>query len=644
MRVYLPLLFLFFSSLLSPAQAQDTVQWKGFEQLQFKLGEQAATLVIPKEALTGKPWMWRARFPNWHTEADSILAAAGYHIAYINTNNLYGSPKAMAIWDQFYQHLIKEYDLHPKVALNGVSRGGLFVYNWAKQNPEKVSWIYAEAPVCDFKSWPAGWGKGLGSPNDWEKLKEAYGFSSDEEAKQYDGNPLEGLTALAKEKVPILHMIGLADEHVPAAENTFLLVDNYIKLGGIATVVPCTEGEQSLKGHHFPIETPQLVADFVSYHATPAGELDPSRYHSPRKGLKNAQYVFEQKKKARVGFLGGSITYNPGWRDSVSLYLQRRFPETQFEFVAAGIPSMGSTPGAFRLERDVLSAGKIDLLFEEAAVNDETNGRTDAEQLRGMEGIVRHMRAANPAVDIVLMHFVDPDKMEVYNSGDVPAVINNHEQVARHYEISTINLAKEVTERINNKEFSWENDFKNLHPSPFGQVVYAKSMIHFLEKAFAGPTKAIENHALPTALDPASYDDGYLVEAAQLKAPKGWEVKSNWKPVDRTGTRPNYTDVPMLIGKQGSSILSFSFEGSAVGIAVAAGLDAGMIDYQVDKGEWQRLNLFTKWSKSLHLPWYYTLAAGLAEGKHKLKIRVVADRDERSIGQACRIRYFYVNR
>lgn len=644
MRVYLPLLFLFLSSLLSPIQAQDTIQWKGFAQLQFKLGEQAATLVIPKEPLAGKPWMWRARFPNWHTEADSILAASGYHIAYINTNNLYGSPKAMAIWDQFYQHLLKEYDLHPQVALNGVSRGGLFVYNWAKQNPEKVACIYAEAPVCDFKSWPAGWGEGLGSPQDWEKLKDAYGFSSDQEAKQYQGNPLEGLEALAKQKVPILHMIGLADKHVPAAENTFLLVDNYIKLGGIATVVPCTEGEQSLEGHHFPIESPQLVADFVSYYSTPKGKLNPSRYHKLRAGLKNAQSVFEKRKKARVAFLGGSITYNPGWRDSVSTYLQRRFPETEFEFVAAGIPSMGSTPGAFRLERDVLSTGKIDLLFEEAAVNDATNGRTDREQIRAMEGIVRHLRKANPAVDIVLMHFVDPDKMETYNDGGIPAVISNHEKVAQHYQIPTINLAKEVTDRINNAEFTWEDDFKNLHPSPFGQVVYAKSMIHFLEQAFSDGAKEIENYELPKAIDLDSYDDGYLIEAALMKAPKGWEINPNWKPVDRTGTRPNYTDVPMLIGKQGSSVLSFSFEGTALGIAVAAGQDAGMIDYQIDNGDWQRLNLFTKWSKQLHLPWYYTLAAGLAKGKHKLKIKVLAERDERSIGQACRIRYFYVNR
>jgi len=53
------------------------------------------------------------------------------------------------------------------------------------------------------------------------------------------------------------------------------------------------------------------------------------------------------KGKGRVAFLGGSITHNPGWRDSVMKYLENRFPETDFEFIAAGIPSMGSTPGAF---------------------------------------------------------------------------------------------------------------------------------------------------------------------------------------------------------------------------------------------------------------------------------------------------------
>jgi len=73
--------------------------------------------------------------------------------------------------------------------------------------------------------------------------------------------------------------------------------------------------------------------------------------------------------------------------------------------------------------------GPVDLLFEEAAVNDATNERSSQEQIRGMEGIVRHVRTASATTDIVIMHFVDPDKMESYRKGQIPEVIINHEKV-----------------------------------------------------------------------------------------------------------------------------------------------------------------------------------------------------------------------
>lgn len=368
--------------------------------------------------------------------------------------------------------------------------------------------------------------------------------------------------------------------------------------------------------------------------------------HQIRDGLQNAQLRFEREKFGRVAFLGGSITYNPGWRDSICAYLQRRFPETKFEFIAAGIPSMGSTPGAFRLERDVLSKGQIDLLFEEAAVNDATNGRTQSEQIKAMEGIVRHVKNHNPLADIVLMHFVDPDKMEDYRAGKVPEVIQNHETVAVHYGLPSINLAKEVTQRIDDGEFSWEKDFKDLHPSPFGQRIYARSMIYFLDRAFPDelPANAAYKKAqLPTKLENFCYDAGRLIDMSKAKLADGWNVRSNWRPEDGTGTRNNYTDVPMLIGNYPTAPLKLKFRGHTVGIAVAAGQDAGMIEYRIDKGEWQQLNLFTRWSKSLHLPWYYTLASGLKSKKHRLEIRLIADKDQRSAGNACRIRYFYAN-
>src|SRR5690606_35970298 len=123
-----------------------------------------------------------------------------------------------------------------------------------------------------------------------------------------------------------------------------------------------------------------------------AQKLDSKNYHTIRGSLNNSGLKFEKEKIGRVVFLGGSITYNSGWRDSVCNFIQQKFPNTEFEFINAGIPSMGSTPGAFRFERDVLKNGNIDLLFLEAAVNDDTNSTEAIEIIRGMEGIVRHAK------------------------------------------------------------------------------------------------------------------------------------------------------------------------------------------------------------------------------------------------------------
>lgn len=237
-------------------------KWNSFDKTDFKFNGIPAWVIAPKKPLQAKPWVWRAYFPNWHTEIDSILLEKGFHIAYINTNDLFGHSKALDIWDKFYNYLSVKKGFAPKVALEGISRGGLYVYGWAKRNPNKVSCIYAEAPVCDFKSWPAGKGSSKGSTADWKKLLEVYGFT-EEEALKYADQPKDNLDQLAALKVPILHVIGLDDRIVPIAENTLILIQNYILKGGPATIIPMTKGKQTLEGHHFPIEEPALIADFI---------------------------------------------------------------------------------------------------------------------------------------------------------------------------------------------------------------------------------------------------------------------------------------------------------------------------------------------------------------------------------------------
>ena len=376
-----------------------------------------------------------------------------------------------------------------------------------------------------------------------------------------------------------------------------------------------------------------------------AQKLSSSEFHTHRQPLQFAFQKFQKEKKGKVVFLGGSITYNPGWRDSVCNYLQKKFPETSFNFINAGIPSMGSTPGAFRFGRDVLQNDTVDLLFEEAAVNDATNNRSPKEIILAMEGIVRHAKRENLQTNVVLMYFVDPDKIKSYRNSEVPEVIQLHEKVAEHYSVSSINLAKEVTQRIDAGEFTWENDFKNLHPSEFGQGIYAHSIITFFEKEWHEfqMVNEIAEYKLPQQLNQNSYCSGKLVEVSFIKNAKGWELIENWTPADEKGTRFNFVNVPMLVGEFPTKVLKFRFNGNAVGIAVAAGHDAGIIEYKIDNSPWQTQDLFTKWSRQLHLPWYFTLGSGLKNKEHILKMRVSNKKNENSTGQRCVIRYFYYN-
>ena len=370
-------------------------------------------------------------------------------------------------------------------------------------------------------------------------------------------------------------------------------------------------------------------------------------YYKLRDGLQNARIKIEVEKKARVVFMGGSITAMAQWHRLLGESLKKKYPQTAFEFVNAGIGSMGSTPHSFRFSRDVLAGGPVDWLFIEAAVNDEGNGRTPLEMVRGMEGVIRQARLANPNMDIVMLHFVDPSKMKVINAGKTPVVIECHEKVAEYYGVPSIDLAKEVTERIRAGEFSWEKDFKSLHPAPFGHAVYAKSIERMLDEAWKTPlpkdARLIADRLPEKPLDDKSYFRGKLVDLKQAVLGEGWELVPSWTPTDHVATRAGFVKVPALVSEKPGSELKFKFEGTAVGIFVASGPDAGTVEYSIDGAPFAARNLFTPWSRGLHLPSAQVLSAELSAGPHEMVMRVSKDADPQSKGHAVRIMHLLVN-
>ncbi|MCE8619920.1 prolyl oligopeptidase family serine peptidase [Bacteroides fragilis] len=610
-------------------------KWKGFDQYTFAYQNREAIVVCPKHAATGNPWIWRPAFFGAFASVDEELLRRGFHVAYYDLTHLYGSPRARKSGTDFYWNMVRMYGLSPKVTLEGFSRGGLFAYNWAADHPDKVACIYVDAPVCNVFSWP---GRSPENAGLWKGLLEEWGLT-DDQMNSFSGNPIDRLKPLADARIPVICVCGDSDKVVPFSENSAIVRQRYTAMGAPFELI--------LKPgvHHHPhsLSDPAPVVDFIIRHQ-PGYEA--KQCYTLRGDYRNSYQMFEKERVGTVAFLGGSITEMKGWRDMICEDLKQRFPYTKFTFIDAGIPSTGSTPGAFRLADDVLSKAKVDLLFVEAAVNDDTNGFNAIEQVRGMEGIVRHALLSNPSMDIMMLHFIYDPFIPKLDGGQMPDVILNHERVANHYLIPSVNLATEIAARMREGEFNWEQ-FGGTHPKPLGHAYYAATINKVLDEMYAscvaaGP--AVKPHVLPAVpLDGYSYTNGKLVDIRQAHINKGWQLVPSWTPRLIAETRPGFVDVPMLETDRPGAKLTLDFKGTAVGIFCVSGPAAGILEYSIDGAPFKKLDTFTAWSGGLYIPWVYMFDTELPKGKHRLMLRMSKDHHPQSKGTACQIRQFVVN-
>ena len=244
--------------------------WNGFERFHFQCAGRDSYLVVPPKPLENRPWIWRARFPDFHKEMDIALVQAGYHVAYFDVANQFGCPKIIDNAAEFYRLMTERHQLNTKPVMEGVSRGGLFVYNWAAKHPTLIACIYCDTPVCDFLSWPLGKagekGTGVGNPSAWKACLRAYGLDASE-AKTFQGLPIHHASIVAKAKIPILHIVSENDRVVPPNENTYRLRDALVEHGHTMDVISVPQGTKKSQGHHFDHPAPQRVIDFIRKHA-----------------------------------------------------------------------------------------------------------------------------------------------------------------------------------------------------------------------------------------------------------------------------------------------------------------------------------------------------------------------------------------
>lgn len=637
------------TSLPQPVATSD---FYGFNRFDFKYNGISSIIVTPKKSHPARPWIWRARFFGHEPQTDVSLLNDGFVLVYHDVAGLFGAPSAVARWNLFYDFLVKELKLSPRPVLEGMSRGGLIILNWAKQNPDKVAAIYADAPVCDFKSWPLNPNKN--TPGDAAQCLKAYGLTA-EQAAVYADQPFDKLEALANKKVPVLCVCGASDSVVPMVENTNILVEHYRKLGGPIRVI----AKHDCEHHPHSLKDPSVIANFLK--ANSIGENDFIQLHGG--SLAASCQTFRSKPSANVAFLGGSITEMNGYTKLIEEKLKALYPSCKFNFINAGISSTCSDTGAFRIQKDILSKvpqGQLDLLFVEFAVNDNQDGHFPADRSkRAMEGIVRQALKHSPNCDIAFLYSANESHLANYAKGSVnidkapvaydntrqpgtvPHEIAAHEAVAEHYRIPSINFAADVQQRMQHGEFDWQK-FGGVHPAPFGAAIYGDDVACLLEAQLRTPIEQQPTRGqLPLPMDSLNLEDAGLVMPDKAQADADWTLgQPDWKTI-RGSFRKTFANYPMIYATKPGATLTLSFQSSRIGIFLLAGPDAGILQVSIDGQPPKDFDLYHSYSSGLHYPYSVVFAEGLNKNvPHTLKITISEKHNAASSGTAARIMYF----
>ena len=194
-----------------------------YEQIEFEFLGRYATVIKPKIAKKGNPFIFRAEFLGAFDYCDVEMLERGYHLAYVNVKDMYGCPESVEILHKFHLYLIENFSFSKKTTMFGFSRGGLYTFNYATTYPEYVACVYLDAPVLDLASWPAGIYRNAPYVREWEQCKEIYSINE----QTVVGSKLSPINRLKSLTVPVYLVAGLKDDVVPFEENSEKLIKEY---------------------------------------------------------------------------------------------------------------------------------------------------------------------------------------------------------------------------------------------------------------------------------------------------------------------------------------------------------------------------------------------------------------------------------
>ena len=377
--------------------------------------------------------------------------------------------------------------------------------------------------------------------------------------------------------------------------------------------------------------------------AEPAFPLVDAQECRPRTGLPNflakVQGTFGSgpRLEVKIGYLGGSITAQPGWRVKSLAYFQQTYPGVKFTEINAAIGGTGSDLGVFRVQQDVLSK-QPDLLFVEFAVND--GGAAPEQIIRGMEGIVRQAWRANPNCDICFVYTLVEGMAPGLADGKFPRSASAMEKVADHYGIPTIHFGLEVSRLSKAGKILWKAPLPktpeakaalgdkivfapdSVHPHvETGHQMYLEAIVRSLPLIGQASGKPLK-HELPAPLAADNFEQAKLVSIAAAKLPAGVG------PLDPTkdAFAKSYANrLPALVRlTQPGQAIEFKFKGTHCAVYDVIGPAGGKVAVTLDGGAPKVMTRFDAYCTYARLS-TFTVGTKLPDAVHTVRLELLPD-------------------
>lgn len=341
--------------------------------------------------------------------------------------------------------------------------------------------------------------------------------------------------------------------------------------------------------------------------------------------------------EVKIGYLGGSITAQNGWRVQTLAHFKKAYPQASFAEINAAIGGTGSDLGVFRVKQDVLSHGP-DLLFVEFAVND---GGADPQRIiRAMEGIVRQTWQANPKCDICFVYTLTEALSPPMLEGKLQRSASAMEKVADFYGIPSITLGMEVAKLAKAGKLAWRAKLPKtdaekaalgdkfvfaadgVHPhDSTGQVLYTQAIVRSLP-ALAIANNAPTVHVSSLALDPANLERAKLVPITAAKLSAGLAPADMATDAFAKGWSKRLPAMVKLT-QPGQSI-EFRFKGTHCAVYDVVGPAGGMVAVTLDgkaQKSVQRIDAYCTYPRLST----FVVGTDLPEGEHAVRLELLAD-------------------